>query len=97
MSTVRSMRSTVTTQRVAAPPKRVPRRKTGTVEWFNLSRGVGLIKLPDGRQARVDFRDVHKRGFRDLHAGDTVSFVLERVSPEYGVTLKAAAVRLAGD
>lgn len=48
---------------------------TGTVKWFNSTKGYGFIQ-PDGggKDVFVHISAVEKAGMRDLNEGDEVSF-----------------------
>ena len=48
---------------------------TGTVKWFNATKGYGFIQ-PDGggKDVFVHISAVEKAGLRDLNEGDKVSF-----------------------
>lgn len=48
---------------------------TGSVLWFNLSQGYGLIITPDGKQARVHWRQIIREGrLAFFETGDLVSY-----------------------
>ena len=52
-------------------------RTTGTVKWFNDSKGYGFITAADGRQeCFVHHSRTQGRGFRTLSEGDEVEFDL---------------------
>lgn len=49
--------------------------KTGTVKWFNESRGFGFIAPDDGgKDLFAHFRDIQDTGFKTLTENQTVSF-----------------------
>jgi CspA family cold shock protein len=52
---------------------------TGTVKWFNATKGFGFIQ-PDegGADVFVHISAVERAGMRSLNEGDKVSFELER-------------------
>lgn len=50
---------------------------TGTVKWFNASKGFGFIKPEDGsKDAFVHISAVEKAGLSTLNEGQRVSFDL---------------------
>ena len=50
---------------------------TGTVKWFNVSKGFGFIEPEDGsRDAFVHISAVEKAGLSTLNEGQRVSFDL---------------------
>jgi len=51
---------------------------TGIVKWFSRSKGYGFIS-PDGEEKDVfvHYSNIQGEGFRNLDAGDRVSFVVE--------------------
>jgi CspA family cold shock protein len=52
---------------------------TGTVKWFNATKGFGFIQPDDGgADVFVHISAVERAGMRSLHEGDKVSFELER-------------------
>ncbi len=63
---------------------------TGTVKWFNTTKGFGFIKPDDGSaDVFVHISAVEKAGLGNLGEGQKLSFELER-----GRTGKVAAVNL---
>ncbi|MCW8855421.1 MAG: cold-shock protein [Gammaproteobacteria bacterium] len=52
---------------------------TGTVKWFNESKGFGFIAPSDGSaDVFVHFSAVQGDGFKTLNEGQTVSFETEQ-------------------
>jgi len=51
-------------------------REVGTVKWFNNTKGYGFIACADGQDAFVHYRSINGDGYRTLHEGDKVEFVL---------------------
>lgn len=45
---------------------------TGTVKWFNDSKGYGFISLEDGKDAFVHHSAIQGDGFKSLAEGDKV-------------------------
>ncbi|MDH5446945.1 MAG: cold-shock protein [Gammaproteobacteria bacterium] len=51
---------------------------TGTVKWFNESKGFGFITPDDGsKDVFVHFSSISSSGFRTLAEGQAVSFDVE--------------------
>ena len=51
---------------------------TGTVKWFNESKGFGFISPSDGsKDVFVHFSAIASSGFRTLTEGQTVTFTVE--------------------
>ena len=52
---------------------------TGTVKWFNESKGFGFITPEDGsKDVFVHFRSIASDGFKTLAEGQAVSFSVEQ-------------------
>ena len=49
-------------------------QQTGTVKWFNESKGFGFIQRPNGADLFVHFRSIVGQGFKTLAEGQAVSF-----------------------
>ena len=52
-------------------------RITGTVKWFNGSKGYGFIEREGGEDVFVHYSEIRGNGFRDLNEGDNVEFTVE--------------------
>ena len=50
---------------------------TGTVKWFNESKGFGFISQEIGEDVFVHFRSIVGDGFKTLVEGQTVNFEIE--------------------
>jgi CspA family cold shock protein len=53
-------------------------RVTGTVKWFNGSKGYGFISREEGPDVFVHFSAIQGAGFRNLEEGQTVEFEIEQ-------------------
>jgi CspA family cold shock protein len=53
-------------------------RVTGTVKWFNGSKGYGFIAREDGEDVFVHYSAIQGDGFRNLDEGDRVEFEVEQ-------------------
>ena len=53
-------------------------RVTGTVKWFNGSKGYGFISREDGDDVFVHHSAIQAEGYRSLEEGQRVEFLVER-------------------
>jgi len=53
-------------------------RITGTVKWFNSSKGYGFLSREDGPDVFVHFSAIRSEGFRSLQEGQKVEFSIEQ-------------------
>ena len=52
---------------------------TGTVKWFDETKGFGFISQADGgKDVFVHFRAIKSEGFRTLAEGQNVQFTIEQ-------------------
>ena len=47
---------------------------TGTVKWFNNTKGYGFISQPAGADVFVHYSSIQEKGYRTLRAGEQVEF-----------------------
>ncbi len=47
---------------------------TGTVKWFNDSKGYGFIEQESGEDLFVHYAEIQSEGFKTLSEGQTVEF-----------------------
>jgi CspA family cold shock protein len=59
-------------------PTEVKGMATGTVKWFNDSKGFGFITGEDGTDLFVHHGDIQGSGFKSLSEGGKVSFDAEK-------------------
>ncbi len=48
--------------------------ETGTVKWFNDSKGFGFLSRESGGDVFVHFSDIQDSGFKSLAEGQSVQF-----------------------
>ncbi len=48
--------------------------ETGTVKWFNGSKGYGFITRENGEDVFVHYRSISGEGYKTLEEGDQVQF-----------------------
>ena len=53
-------------------------RVTGTVKWFNASKGYGFIAREGGPDVFVHFSAIQSEGFKTLNEGQQVEFEIEQ-------------------
>jgi CspA family cold shock protein len=47
---------------------------TGTVKWFNNTKGYGFISQPAGADVFVHYSSIQEKGYRTLREGEQVEF-----------------------
>ncbi len=63
---------------------------TGTVKWFNATKGFGFIAQENGEDVFVHFSAINASGYRELAEGQRVQFDVE--NDPRGKGLRAANV-----
>lgn len=53
-------------------------RVTGTVKWFNASKGYGFIQREGGPDVFVHFSAIQMSGYKSLNEGQKVEFTIEQ-------------------
>jgi CspA family cold shock protein len=53
-------------------------RVTGTVKWFNGSKGYGFISREEGDDVFVHYSAIQGQGVRNLEEGQSVEFDVEQ-------------------
>ena len=53
-------------------------RVTGTVKWFNASKGYGFLAREGGPDVFVHFSAIQTEGFKTLSEGQQVEFEIEQ-------------------
>jgi CspA family cold shock protein len=51
-------------------------KTTGTVKWFNETKGFGFIQQENGPDVFAHFRSIEGNGFKTLAEGQRVEFVV---------------------
>ena len=54
----------------------VAERETGTVKWFNASRGFGFIEREQGEDVFVHYSSIRGEGYRSIEEGQQVEFTV---------------------
>ncbi len=52
-------------------------KTTGTVKWFDMSKGYGYIELGSGEEVFVYYQNIVDKGLKNLLAGDRVEFEIQ--------------------
>ena len=52
--------------------------ETGTVKWFNGSKGYGFITKAEGDDVFVHYKAIEGDGYKTLEEGDQVQFEIEQ-------------------
>jgi CspA family cold shock protein len=52
--------------------------ETGTVKWFNGSKGYGFIAREEGKDVFVHYKAIEGDGYKTLEEGDSVQFEVEQ-------------------
>ena len=53
-------------------------RETGTVKWFNGSKGYGFIEREEGEDVFVHYSAIQAEGYKNLEEGQKVEFEVEQ-------------------
>jgi cold shock protein len=51
-------------------------RETGTVKWFNSTKGFGFITRDSGGDVFVHYSAINSQGYRSLEEGQRVEFTV---------------------
>jgi CspA family cold shock protein len=51
-------------------------RETGTVKWFNSTKGFGFIERDNGNDVFVHYSAIQSDGYRSLNEGQRVEFTV---------------------
>jgi CspA family cold shock protein len=70
------LRSPSSSPNTSVPSSNEGPRETGTVKWFNATKGFGFIVCDSGDEIFVHFRALRNGGRRSLKDGLPVSFVI---------------------
>jgi CspA family cold shock protein len=54
----------------------VAERESGTVTWFNATKGYGFIQRDSGGDVFVHFSEIAGTGYRSLEEGQRVEFLV---------------------
>ncbi|MCD6570885.1 MAG: cold shock domain-containing protein [Deltaproteobacteria bacterium] len=53
-------------------------RETGTVKWFNTTKGYGFISRDQGEDIFVHYTSIRGEGYRSLSEGQRVEFTITK-------------------
>lgn len=53
-------------------------RETGTVKWFNATKGFGFIQRESGEDVFVHYQSIIGDGYRKLEEGQKVEFTVSQ-------------------
>ena len=53
-------------------------RETGTVKWFNATKGFGFIERPEGNDVFVHYKAIRADGYATLDEGQQVEFTVKQ-------------------
>lgn len=51
-------------------------KETGTVKWFNATKGYGFITRASGEDVFVHYSNIESDGYKTLNEGQAVEFVI---------------------
>ena len=84
---IKSLKKTITdlkknTDSISTVSKKAsdPNRETGSVKWFDSSKGYGFITRDMGEDIFVHFRSIKGNGYRSLREGQAVEFIVTQGS-----------------
>lgn len=66
--------------------------QTGTVKWFNASKGYGFIAQDGGEDVFVHFSAIQSNGYRELYEGQAVEFEVENDPKGKGLRAKNVTI-----
>lgn len=58
-------------------------QQRGQVKWFDPKKGFGFIHGPDGQDVFVHYSQIEGDGFKSLHDGEEVHYVLTQGDKGY--------------
>jgi cold shock protein len=53
-------------------------KETGTVKWFNATKGFGFLSRESGEDVFVHYSAIESTGYRTLEEGARVSFIVKK-------------------
>lgn len=75
MQIMQSFKSTTTSAKKVTNDNN-NQRESGTVKWFDSNKGYGFITRSMGEDIFVHFRSIRGNGYRSLHEGQAVEFIV---------------------